>query len=239
MCKSLNIPILERVREMNPENRIPRTRGGICGVLLILLGLWAGLGPFVGPYVHFGYTPDATWHYSLGRLYFSIIGAGAAVLGGLLAAGTRHRGVGIFGGLLAALGGIWLIGGHEFMTVVLQKSYAVGVPIIPAGLAGHSLSVREYLETIALFTGAGMLILLLGAITMGRFSMIAAQDLGDSDGYYADFPAAQSASQPDVVSYPAATTTGQFPAATTGQFPAVPSRGPFSDAPTQYPSDGS
>jgi len=223
---------------MNPESRIPRTRGGICGVLLILLGLWAGLGPFAGPYVHFGYTPDVTWHYSQGRLYFSIIGAAAAVLGGLLAAGTRNRGVGIFGGLLAALGGIWLIVGHEFMTVVLQKSYSVGVPIIPAGLAGHSLSVREYLETLALFTGVGMLILLLGAITMGRFSMIAAQDLGDSDGYYPDFPATQPASQPDVVSYPAATTTGQFPAAATGQFPAVPSRGPFSDTPTQYPSDG-
>ena len=39
-----------------------------CGVLLILLGLWGGLAPFVGPYVHFGFTPDATWHYDSGRL---------------------------------------------------------------------------------------------------------------------------------------------------------------------------
>jgi hypothetical protein len=229
---------------MNPQGRIPRSRGGICGVLLILLGLWAGLGLFVGPYFHFGYTPDVTWHYSQARLELSIVGGGAALLGGLLAAGTRARGAGIFGGLLAVLGGAWLIGGQEFMAVILQKPIAIGAPLAPAGLTGHSLALREYLETMALLTGAGVLILLVGAITMGRFSMVAAQDLAEeSETYYADYPAAQSAGQPDAVSYPAA-TTGQFPAATTtGQFPAATTTGqfpapdPFSDAPTQYPQD--
>ena len=41
---------------MNLPVGIPRSRGAICGVLLILLGLWGGLAPFVGPYFHFGIT---------------------------------------------------------------------------------------------------------------------------------------------------------------------------------------
>ena len=67
--------------------------------------------------------------------------------------------------------------------------------------------------------------------------MVSASDIAaDADSYYADFPAAQSASQPDASQYPAATTfptaAGQFPAATTGQFPA---QDPFPDASSQYP----
>ena len=70
---------------MNPQGRIPRRRGAVCGLLLILLGLWGGLAPFVGPYLHFGYTPDKTWDFSSGRLYYSVIPAAAVLLGGLLA----------------------------------------------------------------------------------------------------------------------------------------------------------
>ena len=133
---------------MNRQGRIPRRRGGICGVLLILLGLWAGLGPFVGPYFHFGYTPDLTWHYDAGRLYFSVIPGAAALLGGLLVVATRHRGVGIFGGLLGVLSGAWLVIGASFLTYVVHKSVATGGPIEPATLSGQALALRTYLETV-------------------------------------------------------------------------------------------
>ena len=206
-------------------------------MFLIVLGLWAGLGPFVGPYFHFGYTPDLTWHYDVGRLYFSVIPGAAALLGGLLVVATRHRGVGIFGGLLGVLAGGWLVIGASFLSYVVHKSVATGSPIEPAALSGQALALRIYLETVALFTGAGLLTLLAGAVAMGRFSMVSARDVAaDADSYYADFPAAQPASQPDASQYPAATTfptaAGQFPAATTGQFPA---QDPFGDAPSQYP----
>ena len=36
---------------------MPRSRGAVSGLLLIILGVWGALIPFVGPYFHFAYTP--------------------------------------------------------------------------------------------------------------------------------------------------------------------------------------
>jgi hypothetical protein len=229
---------------MNRQGRIPRSRGGICGVLLILLGLWGGLGPLVGPYFHFGFTPDATWHYDSGRLDYSIIPGAAALLGGLLVATTRNRALGIAGGLLATLGGAWFVAGGGIVTYVLKKAISAGSPIVTATSGAQPLALRPYLETISLFSGLGVLIIIVGAIAMGRFSMVAASDVAgtsDADGYYGDFPSAQGASQPDLSQYPTsvgfgsgadpATITGSpgapgelfppapYPDTTTGQFP--------------------
>ncbi|MGO8979125.1 MAG: hypothetical protein ACLP70_13885 [Streptosporangiaceae bacterium] len=49
--------------------RVPRSRGALSGVLLILLGLWGGLVPFVGPYFHYAYTPDRAWDFTAGRVW--------------------------------------------------------------------------------------------------------------------------------------------------------------------------
>ena len=224
---------------MNHENRIPRSRGGICGVLLILLGVWGGLAPFVGPYFHFGFTPDKTWHYDSGRLYFAVIPGAAALLGGLLVVATRNRAVGIAGGVLAALGGGWFIAGGGVVTHVLKKAITAGTPIVTGS---SSQDLRIYLETVALLTGVGVVILFLGALAVGRFSMVAAKDLtADDDTYYPEYPAARPASQPDLSQYP--TVAGQYPA-TTGQFPATtgqfgtPARSfppPEDFAPAQFP----
>jgi len=172
---------------MDPQGRIPLRRGSVCGLLLIVLGLWGGLAPLVGPYLHFGYTPDKTWHYSSGRLYYSIIPAAAVLVGGLLAVLARNRGLGVFAGLLATLGGIWFSLGQTFMTVVLKKSFTVGSPILHAGAT--ATGVRAYLETVTLFGGLGVLVVLVAAVAMGRFSMLGFTDI-DTDTVYSDFPSA-------------------------------------------------
>lgn len=209
---------------MNLHGRIPRSRGGICGVLLIVLGLWGGLVPFVGPYFHFGYTPDQTWYYSTGRLYFSIVPGAAAVLGGLLAAGTRSRGVGVTGGLLAALGGAWFVAGTSIVPHVLTTTFPVGSPIVSVA---HQ-SLHSYLEQVALFTGIGILLVFMGALTMGRFSLVSIRDAEASeDAYYSEF-----ASEPAI--QPAPATTGQY-APTTGPFPAVSDPAGQETRTAQYP----
>jgi len=152
--------------------------------LLILLGLLGGLAPFVGPYLHFGYTPDKALHYSSGRLYYSIIPAAVVLLGGLIAVISRNRGLGVFGGLLATLGGIWFSFGQTFVTVVLKKSFPVGSPILHAGSTATGL--RSTLETLTLFSGVGLLVVLIGAVAMGRFSLLAASDL-DTDTAYSEY----------------------------------------------------
>jgi len=165
---------------MNGEEQIPRNRGAVCGVLLILLGLWGGLAPFVGPYFHFGYTPDKAWAYNSGRLYYSIIPGAAALLAGVVITLTRNRGLALAGGVLAALGGAWFAVGSGFVTNVLHRSIGVGASILTGASGAHAVDLRTYLESVALFRGLGVLIVLLGAIVMGRFSMVAAKDLAES-----------------------------------------------------------
>jgi hypothetical protein len=198
---------------MNRQGQIPRSRGGICGVLLILLGLWGGLGPMIGPYFHFGFTPDATWHYNSGRLDYSIIPGAAALLGGLLVATTRNRAVGTAGGILAALGGAWFVAGGGVVTYLLKKTISAGSPIVTTGSGAGPLALRPYLETISLFIGLGVLIIIVGGIAMGRFSLVAASDVAasDADSYYGDFPSEPGVqpAQTYSVSYPTGRAAGQ------------------------------
>ena len=77
---------------------MPRSRGFASGLLLVLLGLWGGLVPFIGPYFHLTIGPDRAWAYTSGRLWLSIIPAAASVLGGLMLMYSANRATGTFGG---------------------------------------------------------------------------------------------------------------------------------------------
>jgi hypothetical protein len=195
--------------------RIPRSRGSLCGLLLVLLGAWGGLAPFVGPYFKFAFTPDKAWAYTSGRLYLSIVPGAAALLGGLLILVTRSRAVGVTGGLLAALGGAWFAAGQGIMTTLLKRpSISAGRPLSRSG-TGVSPATYEYLEILAFFVGLGILIIFIGAIAMGRFSMVAARDqvtttADDEDsGYdnYLDAGAPSAAADP----YSATAATSGYP----------------------------
>jgi hypothetical protein len=237
--------------------RIPRRRGGLCGLLLILLGAWGGLIPFVGPYFKYAYSPDKTWFYSSGRLYLSILPAAAAVLGGLLIAATRSRAVGTFGGLLAAVGGAWFLVGAPVVDIVLKKtSITPGTPVPHGTTAAGTTSVWMFLETVGFFVGVGILIIFFGAIAVGRFSMLSHRDVADDDDF--DYP--DSTAKPTAAQYPVTSSTGTFPAvsqypasprpfpgeestqaqdripSTTGQFPTTTSRpSPFGATSSQFP----
>ena len=228
---------------------IPRSRGAVCGVLLILLGLWGGLGPFVGPYFHFGLVPDRAWAYSSGRLYYSIDPAAAVLLGGVVVLLTRNRAIGIAGGLLAVLGGAWFGLGTGVVTFVLkQTSVSAGAPIGTPGL-GAVLTVRMYLEQIALFGGLGLLIVFFGALAVGRFSLLAAKDVAadaEDESYSSTVPGSpvpMGAIATSATPFPSEadqySPTGTFtqpssvPPVPPAPFPETPSQIP--DAPTEFP----
>ena len=231
---------------MNLPAGIPRSRGAICGGLLVLLGLWGGLAPFVGPYFHFGFTPDTAWAHNSGRLYYSAAPGVAVLLGGMLALLTRNRAIGVTGGVLAVLGGAWFALGEGFLTVVLkQTSITIGTPIRTL-LPGTTEPLRMYLERVTLFGGLGVLIAVVGALAVGRFSMLAAKDLvaDEEDSYSPSIPVrpvpmrvVATGSTPFPSEADQYSPTGTFsqpssvPPATL--FPESPS--PFRDAPTQYP----
>jgi hypothetical protein len=155
---------------------VPRSRGAVSGVLLILLGAWGGLAPFIGRYTHIAYLPDNGWQLTSGRLYLSVVPGAVALLGGLLAVAASHRGVGGFGAFIAALGGAWFIVGTG-VTSVVMKSESIS-PGHPEGGALGSLSAadRVLAEQMAFFTGTGVLILFFAALALGRFSVVGVRD---------------------------------------------------------------
>jgi hypothetical protein len=213
--------------------RIPRSRGGVSGVLLIVLGAWGGLAPFVGPYFRFAYTPDKAWAYTSGRLWLSVVPGAAALLGGLLVAIASHRAVGCLGAFAAALGGAWFIVGTAIIRLAVKNgSISPGIPL--AGPLGSlSSTTRLFLEGLGFFTGTGVLILFFGALALGRFSVVGVRDAALAEELLAGVPAdaypAGAGQTPKDASYPSA--TGQFPAQGS-QFPSDQTQ----TSPEQFPA---
>ena len=112
---------------MTAMMRVPRTRGAGSGVLLILLGAWGALIPFIGPYFHFAYTPDTAWAWTWGRFFLEIVPGVATALGGLILLISAFRPVAMFGAALAAAGGAWFAVG-SMLGPVWASSATLGVP---------------------------------------------------------------------------------------------------------------
>lgn len=153
--------------------RAPRTRGVLSGVMLILLGLWGGLLPFVGPYFGFGFAPDSTWVYTTDRLVLSIAPAVATVLGGLILLFSANRAVAMFGGWLAVLGGAWFAVGP--LIARLWDVTGIGLPLG----TGRGQIIAEQL---AGFTGLGVVIVFFGALALGRFAVLGAREAARTAG---------------------------------------------------------
>jgi hypothetical protein len=159
--------------------RVPRTRGVASGLLLILLGAWGALIPFVGPYFHFAYTPDTAWAYTVGRLWLEIIPGVATAIGGLILLVSSFRPVAIMGACLAAAAGLWFALGS--LVALLWTGYGtVGPNAIPAALypgtptGGPAHMVAEHLS---FFTGLGVVIVFIAALALGRLAVIGARDV--------------------------------------------------------------
>lgn len=148
--------------------RLSRTTGAGAGLLVLVLGLWAGFSPFVGPYFHYGFTPDSTWHYTADRLWLNILPAAAAVLGGLMLMGSARRASGVLGGWIALMGGLWLIAGPSVSMLWEHPAGGTLQSGIGAPLGGY---VRGAAEMIGVFYGVGALVTLLSAFAIGRFAL--------------------------------------------------------------------
>lgn len=146
--------------------RAPRSRGVLSGVLLVLLGLWGGLIPFVGPYTDFAFTPDKAWHVTDDRLLLSVAPAVATVLGGLIVLASANRALAMFGAWLAALGGAWFVVGGPLS--VLWDASGVGSPLGGEG--------RRVAEQLTFFSGLGALVVFFAALALGRFAVIGVKE---------------------------------------------------------------
>jgi hypothetical protein len=153
---------------MNGMLRVRRSRGVLSGLLLVLLGIWGALIPFVGPYFHYAYTPDKAWTYTTGRLWLELLPGAATVLGGLIVLASAYRPSAHFGAWLAALSGAWFALGGLIGPTWIGMHMTSGTPV--GGTATRAL------EQIGFFTGLGLVIVLLAAMAVGRFSVISVGD---------------------------------------------------------------
>jgi large conductance mechanosensitive channel protein len=149
--------------------RVPRSRGALSGVMLVLLGVWGALIPFIGPYFHYAYTPSHAWVSTPGRFWLEIIPGAAAALGGLILLGSANRAVAAFGAWLAALAGGWFVVGPALSTVWASSGFPqIGVPV-----GGTLLRAAEQ---IGFFAGLGAAIIFFGALALGRMAVVGARD---------------------------------------------------------------
>ncbi len=147
--------------------RIPRSRGTLSGVLLVLLGAWGGLIAFIGPYFHYAYTPDSAWSYTSGRLWLEVLPGAGALVGGLIALASASRPVAMFGAWLAAISGAWFALG-AIISHWAGSGLTAGTPV------GGTLT--RVLEQIGFFTGLGVVIVFLAALALGRLSVVGIRD---------------------------------------------------------------
>ena len=153
---------------MNGMLRIPRSRGALSGVLLILLGAWGGLIPFIGPYFHYAYTPPSAWSYTPGRFWLEILPAAGAVAGGLILLASASRPAALFGAWLAAISGAWFALGPLIGPIWPGHQLSAGTPVGGA--------ITRSLEQIGFFTGLGLAVAFVAAVALGRLTVIAARD---------------------------------------------------------------
>jgi hypothetical protein len=148
--------------------RIPRSRGAASGFLLILLGAWGALIPFVGPYFDFAFTPDQEWTWTTARGWLEVLPGAVTVVGGLLLLGSRNRATAMLGGWLTVLAGAWFVVGRA-----LAGPLGIGDAGAPVAAAETK---RVWLE-LTYFYGLGALIVFLGALALGRLSIRSARDI--------------------------------------------------------------
>jgi hypothetical protein len=167
--------------------RVARSRGAASGALLLLLGAWAALVPFIGPYLNVAYTPqpDTAWHWTAARGWLEVLPGAVVALGGLLLIMSASRLVTSFAAWLAAAGGAWLLVGPA-LSGPLEIN--LGSPDPTSRRSVQSLT------QLLFFYGIGAVIVFLAGLALGRLTVNSVRDVRAAERRLAADDAAASAS---------------------------------------------
>ena len=194
-----------------------RSRGAFSGFLLMLLGLWGALIPFVGPYFHFAYTPDKAWTYNTGRLWLELLPGAAVFLGGFLLMISKSRHTALFGALLAAAAGAWFALG-TILSPLWNNHVAMG------GSPASSTVYMRIMEELGFFYALGVVIVFVAAVALGRVASV-------TSGIRAVEPEPVPAETAPIDAVPASNAQGTRPASTAPASTAPAGTAPASTAP--------
>lgn len=147
---------------------MPRTRGALTGLLLILLGAWGALVPFFGPNIDWAYAAGPAWTWTAAKAWLEVLPGLVTVAGGLLVLLSGNRANAVLGGWLAVAGGAWFVVGRAF---------APTLGIGDRGLPVASTDLKRALLEVTYFTGLGALIVFLGGAAVARLAVRHARDV--------------------------------------------------------------
>jgi hypothetical protein len=183
---------------------MPRTRGALSGLLLILLGAWGALVPFFGPNIHWAYMADPAWTWTTAKGWLEVLPGAVTAVGGLLLLVSGNRASAVFGGWLAALGGAWFVVGRAFASTL---------NIGDVGQPAAATDLKRALLEVTYFTGLGALIVFLGGAALARAAVRHARDVVVAQPAPMAVPAAEAnvpAAETDVPAREPATSGRRF-----------------------------
>jgi hypothetical protein len=170
------------------------------GSMLVVLGLWGGLVPLIGPYFGYAFGSHATWDLTMNRFWLDVLPGGAVLLGGLMLMWSGHRMSGTVAAWLAMAGGAWFAVGPA-----VSRLWEHGAGPIGAPLFGHT---RQTFELIGYFYGLGIVVVGLAAFALGRVvtrpalvtePVVADQTLADEPMTGGGEPVVTGSSQPQPI----------------------------------------
>jgi hypothetical protein len=147
---------------------IPRSRGALSGLLLIILGAWAAIIPFIGPLFTYAYTPDKSWTWTAARGWLEVLPGAVALVAGVILLMSANRVTASVAAWLGIAAGVWLVIGRD-----LAQWLHIGSPGQPA--SKHQFLAA--LESLGMFSGIGAAILLFAATALGRLSIRSVRDV--------------------------------------------------------------
>jgi hypothetical protein len=148
---------------------IPRSRGAASGLLVIVLGAWGALVPFLGPAFDFAYDQGQGAAWSAARGWLEVLPGVVAVVGGLLLVQSQNRATAMLGGWLSVVAGAWFVVGRVVATTLTIGE--IGRPV------AETETKAAWLE-LTYFYGLGAAIVFLGAMALGRLSVRSVRDVG-------------------------------------------------------------
>jgi len=138
------------------------------GFLLILLGVWGALIPFVGPYFDFAFSPDTAWAWTDARGWLQVLPGAVAVVGGFLLLVSGNRATAMLGAWLGVVAGAWFVVG---------RASAGLLGIGDAGAPVAATEAKSVALELAYFYGLGALIVFVAAAAVGRISVRSVRDV--------------------------------------------------------------
>jgi hypothetical protein len=130
----------------------------LTGLVLVVLGAWAGILPYVGPLFGFRIDQTAAWSWTTPHWELNLAPGALAVLGGLfLLLGRRASAV--LGGWLAMIAGTWLVVGPLFASLWIHAAGQTQVA---------SPTLAAAMRPLGYHYGTGLVIVMLSAWIIGR-----------------------------------------------------------------------